>query len=118
MKPIAFLLALPVVMAVLIMLPNGARADTVIDDWNAAKVPPPPVLKSVTIDPKKTALLDMDFSRKTCTPQGRPRCAAMLPTIRGFIDKARALRALRSSTSTVPRWRATTWRSFRVAAIS
>ncbi len=90
MKAIAFLLALPLVMAALIMLPNGARADTVIDDWSAAKVPPPPVLKSVTIDPKKTALLDMDFSSKTCTPQGRPRCAAVLPTIRGFIDKARA----------------------------
>jgi nicotinamidase-related amidase len=90
MKLIAFLLALPLFMAASVFVPIGAPAATVIEDWSAAKVPPPPVLKSVTLDPKKTALLDMDFSSKTCTPQGRPRCAAVLPTIRAFIDKARA----------------------------
>jgi nicotinamidase-related amidase len=90
MKLIAFLLALPLFMAASVFVPIGAPAATVIDDWSAAKVPPPPILKSVTLDPKKTALLDMDFSSKTCTPQGRPRCAAVLPTIRAFIDKARA----------------------------
>lgn len=90
MKPIALLLALPLLSAALLVTPNRAGADTVIDEWSAVKAPPPPVLKSVTIDPKKTALLDMDFSTKSCTPQARVRCADVLPTIRAFIDKARA----------------------------
>lgn len=77
-------------VAVLTMLPCAVRADTVIDQWNNATPPPAPVLKSVAIDPKRTALLVMDFSTKTCTPETRPRCAAALPNVRAFIDKARA----------------------------
>ena len=82
MKTMAFLLAL-------LFVPVATSAATVIDDWSSTQAPPAPQLKSVTVDPKKTALLDMDFSTKTCTPQGRPRCAAVLPIVRSFIDKAR-----------------------------
>lgn len=74
----------------LIMLPSAVRADTVIDQWGSATAPPAPVLKSVTIDPKKTALLILDFSTKTCTSENRPRCADALPGVRAFLNKAHA----------------------------
>jgi nicotinamidase-related amidase len=77
-------------VAVLSMLPCAVRADTVIDQWGSATAPPAPVLKSVTVDPKKTALLILDYSTKTCTPETRPRCAAALPSVRAFLDKAHA----------------------------
>lgn len=77
-------------VAALVLLPCAARADTVIDQWSSATAPPAPVLRSVTIDPKKTALLILDYSTKTCTTATRPRCAAALPNVRAFLDKAHA----------------------------
>ncbi len=35
----------------------GAQAQTVIEDWASAKLPPPPTLKPATIVPNETALL-------------------------------------------------------------
>ncbi len=66
-----------------------ARAADVIADWSSIKVPPPPALKSVTVDPKATALLVMDFLPKFYCAD-KPRCVAALPAIKKMLDAARA----------------------------
>jgi nicotinamidase-related amidase len=74
---------------------NGYAA-TVIDDWANVKVPPPPELKSVTLDPKSSALLLLDFngheeaSSGPCNKTTKPRCLASIPRIKELLDKARA----------------------------
>jgi hypothetical protein len=73
----------------LFALPVGASAQTVIDDWSSATPPPVPTLKDVHLDPKKSVLIIADFNKKSCTPAGRPRCAAALPKIRAFLAAAR-----------------------------
>jgi nicotinamidase-related amidase len=65
------------------------RAETIIDEWAAVKVPPPPELKPVTIDKKTTALLMLDFNQQTCT-QRRPRCTASIPRVKPLLAAARA----------------------------
>jgi nicotinamidase-related amidase len=72
-----------------LILPVAATAQTVIDAWGAAAAPPAPQLKMVRIDPKKTVLFIADFNKKSCTTEGRPRCAAALPKIRAFLGEAR-----------------------------
>ena len=75
---------------------TGAIAQTVIDDWAIVKVPPPPALASVTLDPKSTALLLLDFNGRDTTASGpcnaatKPRCRATIPRVRALLDKARA----------------------------
>jgi hypothetical protein len=44
-----------------------ARAETIIDEWSSVKAPPAPTLKSVTLDPKTTALLVIDIIKQTAT---------------------------------------------------
>jgi nicotinamidase-related amidase len=41
-----------------------ARADTVIDNWATVQAPAAPKLEDVTIDPKTTALLMLDFLKQ------------------------------------------------------
>jgi hypothetical protein len=41
-----------------------ASAQSIIDQWSAVPVPPPPKLEKVTIDPKSTALMVMGFVRE------------------------------------------------------
>ncbi len=67
--------------------PPPAFAQTIVDEWNTVKAPPAPELKSVTIDPKVTALLVMDIVKQTCPP--RPRCVASVPKIQGLLTQAR-----------------------------
>ena len=69
---------------------SGARAQTVIEEWTAAKLPPPPALKSATIVPNETALLVMDFTNQTCTEQRRPRCARSVANVLKLVTQARA----------------------------
>src|SRR4051812_1887668 len=64
-----------------------ARGD-IISDWDSVKIPPKPELKSVTVDPKTTALLVLDFMKNNCGQ--RPRCAAIVPNVKKMIDAARA----------------------------
>jgi nicotinamidase-related amidase len=66
------------------------RAETIIDEWASVKVPAPPILKPVTIDPKATALLLLDFNSQTCNPERRPRCIASIPKVKLLLDKARS----------------------------
>ncbi len=44
-----------------------ASAQTLIEEWDQAKLPPAPALKPANIVPAETALLVMDFTRQTCT---------------------------------------------------
>jgi nicotinamidase-related amidase len=66
----------------------AAQAQTIIDEWASVKVPPPPELKPVTVDPKTTALLMLDFMNQNCGK--RPRCVASIPAVKTLLDKARA----------------------------
>jgi nicotinamidase-related amidase len=75
---------------------GGAQAATIIDDWAQVKVPPPPELKPVTVDPKTDALLLLDFNGHEAADSGpcnattKPRCLAALPKLRTVLDAARA----------------------------
>jgi nicotinamidase-related amidase len=65
-------------------------AETIIDEWPSVKAPPPPQLKSVTLNPKTTALLMIDIIKQTCNEKGRPRCVASVPKIEKLLAAARA----------------------------
>lgn len=66
------------------------HAQTIIDEWASVKAPPAPALKSVTVAPKTTALLVMDFVKQICNEKARPRCVAAVPKIAKLLDAARA----------------------------
>jgi isochorismate hydrolase len=67
----------------------AASAGDIVDDWNSVKAPQTPELKSVTLDPKTTALLILDLSKGgSCTE--RPRCLASLPNVKRIYDAAHA----------------------------
>ncbi len=74
----------------------GAFGQTIIDDWANVKVPPPPELKSIVVDPKTDAVLALDFNGADAADSGpcnkttKPRCLAELPKVRELLDKARA----------------------------
>jgi nicotinamidase-related amidase len=63
-------------------------AETIVDEWNTVKAPPAPELKSVTVDPKGSALLVADIVKQICSP--RPRCVASVPRIQALLTQARA----------------------------
>lgn len=75
---------------------SDGYAATIIDDWANVKVPPPPELKSVTLDPKSSALLLLDFngheeaSSGPCNKTTKPRCLASIPKIKELLDKVRS----------------------------
>lgn len=67
-----------------------AKDTIIVDEWATVKVPPPPELKPVTIDPKITAFLILDIQSQTCSPDRRPRCVASIPKIQNLLNEARA----------------------------
>lgn len=69
-----------------------ARAQNILDEWDSIKAPPPPLakIKPIQIDPKKTAVLSLDWSVKSCTAQRRPRCFNTLPKIAKLLNEARS----------------------------
>jgi nicotinamidase-related amidase len=69
---------------------TAASAQTIVDEWATVKAPPAPELRPVTIDPKTTALLMLDFVKQICSPQARPRCVASLPRVQRLLTQARA----------------------------
>jgi nicotinamidase-related amidase len=73
---------------------TNAPAQTVIEEWGSAKLPPPPALKAATLNPAETALLVMDFTRQTCSMERRPRCAASVAKVQKLVALARAKGAL------------------------
>ncbi len=66
---------------------GSARAADIIDEWANAKAPPAPELKPVTVDPKTTALLMLDFLQANCGH--RPSCLAEMPAMKKLLDAAR-----------------------------
>ena len=66
------------------------QTKTIIDDWATVQAPKPPELKPVTIDPKTTALLVLDFVKQTCNNERRPRCVASVPNVQGLLSQARS----------------------------
>jgi nicotinamidase-related amidase len=60
----------------------------IIGEWASVQLPPAPELKPVTVDPKTTALLVLDFMKGNCG--ARPRCLATLPNVKKLLDAARA----------------------------
>ena len=66
---------------------NPAKQD-ITGEWTSVKLPPVPELKPVTVDPKTTALLVLDFMKSNCG--SRPRCVATIPNVKKLIDAARA----------------------------
>jgi nicotinamidase-related amidase len=89
MLRLRYLLALAAIATLLI---GGAtsRAETIIDEWKNVKAPPPPQLQSVTLDPKKTAVIVLEIIKQTCNQQRRPRCVAMIPKVQKLLAEARA----------------------------
>jgi nicotinamidase-related amidase len=81
---------MPVMLACLIAVAAPACAQNIIDQWSEVRVPPPPELKKVTIDPGSTALLVMGFVRDSCNVQRRPRCVATIPQVKKLLAEARA----------------------------
>ena len=73
------------------MLAAAAPAQTVIDHWTSIKLPPAPQLKPVTVDPKTTALLMLDFMNQNCGK--RPACVASIPAMKKLLGEARAAKA-------------------------
>ena len=71
-----------------------ASAQTLIEEWGTAQFPPPPALKAAKIEPKETAVLVMDFTKQTCTPERRKRCADQVPKVLKFVSEARGKGAL------------------------
>src|ERR1700730_3729063 len=67
-----------------------SSAETIIDEWAKVQVPSPPELKSVTLDPKTTALLVLDMIKQTCNEQRRPRCVTATPKIEKLLAASRA----------------------------
>ena len=92
MKPIHTMLLLAGLATIAATTP--IQAQTVIEEWGAAKFPAAPPLKSVKIDAKETAVLVMDFTKQTCTPERRKRCADSVPKVVKFVSEARGKGAL------------------------
>ena len=65
-----------------------AHAADIVDEWASVKAPPAPALKPVTVDPKTTALLMLDFMNQNCGK--RPRCVASIPAMKRLLAAARA----------------------------
>ena len=67
-----------------------AQTKTIVDEWATVQAPKPPELKPITLDPKTTALLVLDFVKQTCNSERRPRCLDSLPKVQGLLKDARA----------------------------
>jgi len=65
-----------------------APAADILSEWASVKLPPPPELKRVTVDPKTTALLILDLMKSNCGV--RPRCPPIVPNVKRLLDQARA----------------------------
>jgi nicotinamidase-related amidase len=77
----------------LIATPN-AMAQSIVDSWKSVQLPPPPALQPVSLDPRHTALLLLDFSTTTCTQARRPTCIRSLGPVSRLLGLARSRGAL------------------------
>jgi len=70
-----------------VLLGTAAHAN-IVDQWSSVPAPAPPALKPVTVDPKTTALLMLDFMPANCGKN--ERCLATLPAMKKLLERARA----------------------------
>ena len=82
---LGFVLAFGLVAA---LAAPAARAADIISEWGSIKIPPPPELKKITVEPKTTALLILDLMKSNCGV--RPRCPPIVPNVKRLLDQARA----------------------------
>jgi nicotinamidase-related amidase len=68
-----------------------AQAGDAVADWTKVSAPAAPALKPVTVDPKTTALLMLDFMNQNCGK--RPACVASIPAMKKLLAAARAAKA-------------------------
>lgn len=81
-------IALALALATFTMSILPARAADIVEEWATVRAPAAPALKPVTVDPKTTALLMLDFMKQNCGK--RPRCVASLPAMKKLLSAARA----------------------------
>jgi hypothetical protein len=67
---------------------DPASAQTIVEEWSSIATPAAPALKPVTVDPKTTALLMLDFMNQNCGK--RQRCIASVPKVKALLAEARA----------------------------
>ncbi len=84
------LLASIVGIAWLTAAPVPSVGQTVMDEWASVQAPPAPMVKPVSVDPRTTALLMLDFNKQTCNAERRPRCIASIPRVKKLLALARA----------------------------
>lgn len=77
-------------LVVSLCLSGPLFSQTIIDEWSAVKAPQAPELKTVTVEPKGSALLLLDFNRQTCNEERRPRCIRSIPAVAKLAARARA----------------------------
>jgi nicotinamidase-related amidase len=77
-------------VAVFFLAASPLGAQTLVEEWAGAKLPPPPQLKPAKVEAREAVLLVMDFTTQTCSSQRRPRCAASVPKIAKLLGTARA----------------------------
>lgn len=87
----ARILSLALLAAPFALAQPGHAAD-IIDNWSQVQGPAVPKLEDVTIDPKTTALLMLDFLKLNCTPN--PVCMGTLPAMQGLVSTARQKKML------------------------
>src|SRR5262249_23577806 len=63
-------------------------AGDIVADWGSVKPPAAPQLQTWTGDPRTPGLVVVDLMKNNCG--ARPRCAAMVPSVKRMIDAARA----------------------------
>jgi len=90
MKPTTGRLTAGAICCMLAALQGPALGQTVIDEWASVQAPAAPAVKQVTVDPKTTALLLLDFNKQTCNAERRPRCVASIPNVKKLLEGARA----------------------------
>jgi nicotinamidase-related amidase len=79
-------------VTILMAFAASSSATDILDDWATAKAPPPPELKSVTLEGSTTALLILDMMKANCG--ARPRCVATVPNVKRLHDAARTAGAM------------------------
>jgi nicotinamidase-related amidase len=77
-------------MFYLSVVATSSAAQDVIAEWSSVKTPPAPEIKDVTVEPKTTALLLLDFNKQTCNAERRPRCISSIPKMKKLLDYARS----------------------------
>ena len=88
MHNLASTLAAAALVAIAALPARPAHAGDITTEWASVKIPPAPELKPVSVDPKTTALLVLDFMKTSCGR--RPRCVATVPAVSKLIETARA----------------------------